>query len=171
MEAAHELADLLERERELGLRRVDQLRHLGRIGLEAALDQVQMERDGHEPLLGAVVQVALDAAPLGVAGGDDPRAGVGQVAHRAAQLGDVADDGNDLVGAGRERLAPRTRARRPGGCGGVYSTVASLPCSSDVRTHCISRSATSGGSSSCVVAPTTWSGGFASFDVSPPISR
>ena len=62
-----------------------------------------MERDGDEPLLGAVVQVPLDAPPLGVARGDDPRARIGQVAHRAAQVGDVADDRDDLVGAGRSR--------------------------------------------------------------------
>ena len=103
MQPAHELADLLERECELGLGRVDQLRHLGRVGLEAALDQVEMERDGHEPLLGAVVQVALDTAPLGVAGGDDPRPGVGQIPHRATQLGDVAHDGDHFVRPGRSR--------------------------------------------------------------------
>ena len=40
VEAADELADLLERQRQLGLRRLDELRHLGRIGLEAPLDQV-----------------------------------------------------------------------------------------------------------------------------------
>ena len=56
-----------------------------------------MERDGHEPLLGAVVQVPLDAPPLGVAGGHDPRSRVGQVAHRPAKVGDVADDRHDLV--------------------------------------------------------------------------
>ena len=116
MEAADELADLFERERQLGLRRRDQLRHLGRIGLEPALDQVQVQRDGHEPLLGAVVQVSLDAAALGVARGDDPGARVGHVAHRAAEVGDVAHDRNDLVGAGGSNtrlelaLVPEVRA-------------------------------------------------------------
>jgi hypothetical protein len=101
VEAADELADLFERQRQLRLRRRNQLRHLGRVGLEPALDQVQVERNGHEPLLGTVVQVSLDAAALGVARGHDPRARVGHVTHRAAQLGDVAHDRNDLVGAGR----------------------------------------------------------------------
>ena len=62
---------------------------------------MQVEGDGHEPLLRAVVQVPLDAPPLGVARGDDSRTEVGQVAHRAAELGDVAHDRHDFVGAGR----------------------------------------------------------------------
>ena len=60
-----------------------------------------MESDGHEPLLGSVVQVPLDPAPLGIARCHDPRARVGQVAHRAAQVGDVAHDGDHLVRPGR----------------------------------------------------------------------
>ena len=74
MQAADELADLLQRERQLGLCRLDQCRHLAGVGLEPPADQLEVERDGDESLLRAVVQVALDASALGVPGRDDPRA-------------------------------------------------------------------------------------------------
>ena len=129
-----------------------------------------MERDRHEPLLGAVVQVALDPPPLGIAGRDDARARFGQVPHRLAKVGDVADDGEHLVRTGGARshlevaLVARVRGRG-------YSTVASLPDSSAAATQLISRSAISGGSRVRTFEPTTMSGGFASFETSPSISR
>ena len=42
----------------------------------ALLGHAQVQRERHEPLLCAVVQVALDPAPLGVGRGDDARARV-----------------------------------------------------------------------------------------------
>ena len=40
--------------------------------LDLAPGHLEGEREGHEPLLGAVVEVALDPPPLGVARDDDP---------------------------------------------------------------------------------------------------
>ena len=51
----------------------DQRRDGRGIGLQARLGQPERERSADEVLLRAVVQVALDAAALGVAGGDDAR--------------------------------------------------------------------------------------------------
>jgi hypothetical protein len=52
--------------------------------LVACHAEVDAQRD--ETLLGAVVQVALDAPPLGVAGGDDARPRVAQLALEVAVL-------------------------------------------------------------------------------------
>ena len=38
------------------------------------LHGAQLQREGDQPLLGAVVQIALKSPPFGVAGGDDPLA-------------------------------------------------------------------------------------------------
>jgi hypothetical protein len=54
--------------------------------VEAALGQAQLEREGDQALLGAVVQIALQAPALGHAGLDDARAAHGQLVHAGAQL-------------------------------------------------------------------------------------
>ncbi len=73
MDPAGELAQLLQPRLELGARADEHHRRvLGAVD-EAALGHSQGERGGDQPLLGAVVQVALDAAPRLVGGGDDPR--------------------------------------------------------------------------------------------------
>ena len=74
MQAADELADLLQGQRQLGLCRLDQCRHLAGVGVELPEDQLKVERDGDESLLRAVVQIALDASALGVPGRHDSRA-------------------------------------------------------------------------------------------------
>ena len=51
-----------------------------RVVADPPLDQRELQGERDQPLLGAVVQVALDAAPLGVGGGDDALA-------RGLQLG------------------------------------------------------------------------------------
>jgi hypothetical protein len=99
MEALHELPDLLQRQGQLGLRGLDESRCLLRLALEPPADEVKVQGDRDEPLLGAVVEVPLDAPPLRVPRGDDACARLGQVPHRLAQVGDVAHDRNDLVGA------------------------------------------------------------------------
>ena len=101
MEAADELADLLEGERELALGGLEQLGHGFGLAFELPADQVQEQRDADEPLLRAVVEVALDPPPLGIAGGDDPRARLAHVADRGVQLRDVADDREHLARCGR----------------------------------------------------------------------
>ena len=46
------------------------------VGGQGGASHPEVEREGGETLLGAVVEVPLDAAPLGVRGVDDPRAGL-----------------------------------------------------------------------------------------------
>ena len=54
---------------------------------DAALDHPQLERDGDEPLLRAVVEVALEPPPLRVAGGDDALARGAQLREPVLGLG------------------------------------------------------------------------------------
>jgi hypothetical protein len=68
MDAPGEVAYLADRREQLDGRRVDQLRRAAR----ARPGLVEPHREGDEPLLGAVVQVALDPAALRVLGLDDP---------------------------------------------------------------------------------------------------
>ncbi len=72
MQALDELADLRQRHRQLGLRALDQSRHLGRLGLDSPADEMEVQRDRDEALLCPVVQVPLDSAAFLVAGRDDP---------------------------------------------------------------------------------------------------
>ena len=71
MDPARELPQLLERLRELVAGARDQ--GLGRRGVatDVGADQPQLHGQGHQPLLRAIVQVALEPPPLGVARGDD----------------------------------------------------------------------------------------------------
>ena len=83
MDPACELSQLLQRLGELVDGRADQLLRERWVFADAALDHPQLQRDRDESLLRAVVQVALEPAPLCVAGGDDALA-------RGAQLGELA---------------------------------------------------------------------------------
>ena len=74
MDSAGELAKLVEPLGELGLRRGEELAGGRRILLELRADQAKVERDRHESLLRAIVQVAFEAPALGVAGLDDASA-------------------------------------------------------------------------------------------------
>ena len=62
----------------------------------------EAQGEGDQPLLGAVVQVAFDAAAGGVGGGDDPGAGGGEL---GVELGVVQGDG-ELAGDERDRVEP-----------------------------------------------------------------
>ena len=75
VDAARELAQLLERRRELAARRRHQLLGRGGVAPDVGLDHPQLQRDRDQPLLRAVVQIALEPAALGVAGGHDALAG------------------------------------------------------------------------------------------------
>ena len=79
MDAARELAQLFGGLRELLPEALEVGDGLGRVALEPPTREPDVERHRHEPLLGAVVQVALDPPPGGVGGLDDPHA-------RCAQL-------------------------------------------------------------------------------------
>ena len=105
MDPARELAQLLERLRQLLAGALERRARLGLVAA-AAGGEPQVERERDEPLLRAVVQVALEPAALGVARLDDPRARGGEILARlrvgerlAGQLGEVA----------------RSAARRPPG--------------------------------------------------------
>ena len=104
MDPARELAQLVEGLGELGARRLERVARL-RV---RACGHPQVDREGDEALLGAVVQVALQALPLGVAGLHQPDAGGRELLPRlrvgerlGRQLGEVGDP---LLGARRERL-------------------------------------------------------------------
>jgi hypothetical protein len=57
------------------LRRPRQLRsRLSRVGKLRGLRSSQLQHQRHQPLLDAVVQIALDPAAALIRGGDDPRA-------------------------------------------------------------------------------------------------
>ena len=72
MDAVGERAQLFDRDLELVCRRREQLVDLG-VGLpaELSLSASELERQRHQPLLCAVVEVALDPAPLLVGRGGD----------------------------------------------------------------------------------------------------
>ena len=114
---ARELAQLLEARGELLARRLEQRASAARDRPRARLRasrSCQRERD--EPLLGAVVEVALEPAPLGVAGLDDAGARRGQLVVRVGvregqrdELGELGDAG---LGARRERPLVRDHDHR-----------------------------------------------------------
>ena len=110
MEAARELAQLLERLGELGARGGEDLGRLVDVGGQPRLGEAERERERREALLGSVVQVALEAPAGGVGRGDDPRARGPDLLFLALALGDV--------GAGEQhaRRPPlvEDRRRRPG---------------------------------------------------------
>ena len=68
MDAARQLPQLLERARQLVAGRGDEQLGGGRVGVDPAPRQPQLQGERDEPLLRAVVQVALDPAALGVPG-------------------------------------------------------------------------------------------------------
>ena len=57
----------------------------GPVGIATAPGPPEQHAQGDEPLLEAVVQVALDASAFGVHGRDDPRAALRQLVHAALQ--------------------------------------------------------------------------------------
>ena len=74
VDAARELAQLRERLRELVAGGRDQRLGRRRVAADVGLDQPELQCEGDQPLLCAVVQVALKSPPLGVSGRDDPLA-------------------------------------------------------------------------------------------------
>ena len=72
MDSARELAELLERGIELGARDLELAGRRG-VWLDTRFETSKDQRNRDEPLLGAVVEVALDAAARAVLGLHDPR--------------------------------------------------------------------------------------------------
>ena len=107
MDPASELAELLECGVELGARDRELARRRG-VRLETRLETPEAQRQRDEPLLGAVVKVALDPSARRVRGLDDPRSRGGQLLtrihvreRRGDELGEAADP---RLGARRERV-------------------------------------------------------------------
>ena len=86
MDAARKVAQLLQREVGLLPRPADQVDRGGVAVDGALLGHPQVEGERHEPLLCAVVEVALDAAALVVGRGDDARARVLELRHLRGEL-------------------------------------------------------------------------------------
>ena len=61
------------------------LRRCG-VGLAQLLEETQLHGERNEPLLGAIVKIALDSTPLRVGRGDDPRARRAQLVRLATEL-------------------------------------------------------------------------------------
>ncbi len=79
MDAASQLAQLREPAGELVLGLDENLPRGPRITLELRGDHAQLKGDRDEPLLSAVVQVALEPHAFGVADLDEPRPRCGQL--------------------------------------------------------------------------------------------
>ena len=110
MDAAREVAQLLQGELGLLARPGAPARRRRVAARGPLLGHPQVERERHEPLLRAVVKVALDAAPLGVGGGDDARARVLELRHLGGELG-VGVRAEQLLG---EPAVQPAEGARPG---------------------------------------------------------
>src|SRR4051812_33988736 len=87
MDAVRELAQLVDRCRQLRGRGCDErLRCLG-IGPDSWAEQAKLHAERDESLLCAVVQVSLQSATLLIAGADDSRPRRAQLVHAGSQLG------------------------------------------------------------------------------------
>ena len=88
MDAAGELAQLVDGEPEL---LADAAEMGGAVVVEPVLEHFEFEADGQQAVLGAVVEVALEAAAGLVGGGDDPGAARLELALALEPVGDVAN--------------------------------------------------------------------------------
>ena len=127
MGAVRQLAELVERRLELALR-VEERERVGRAD-RADAGQVQTEPEGEQPLLGAVVQRALDPAPLRLGGAVELRPRLPQPFREELALGDErrqaqARDGgdgdedlgvDDAVARGADHERALVVGRRPDG--------------------------------------------------------
>ena len=122
MDAARQLAQLVEPAGEVGLGGLQQLPGGLRVALEPRGHHAQLERDRDEALLRAVVQVALEPLPLGVADLDEPRArggellvGVGVGQRLGDEVREVAQPLLDALGSGSSEVlaAASTPHSRP----------------------------------------------------------
>ena len=116
MEAARELADLADRERELLLGPLQELRRtVAAARHPSRCDAKRLEGDD-QPLLRAVVEVPLEPPPLRVAGTHEPIVRGAKLALRLPELGRVPHDRHDLVVVDRHHpgleLAPVAADRR-----------------------------------------------------------
>ena len=85
VDPARDLAQLLDGELGVLARLGDQERRARGIARQPRLGDAEREGHGDHPLLGAVMEVALDPPALGVGGVDDALPGAAQVVHAGAQ--------------------------------------------------------------------------------------
>ena len=122
MDAAGQLAQLGESLGEILLGGGQRLPRGRRVALELRADHAQAERDRDEPLLSAVVQVALEPPALGVADLDDARPRGGEL---LVGVG-VGQRLRDEIGEVAQPLL-ETRGQRVGRVVAAASTPHSLP--------------------------------------------
>ena len=112
MDAAHEVADLLERRLRLLVGVGEQAPALLGVGVDLLLRRAEAGGEGDEALLGAVVEVTLDAPALGLGAVDGGAAAGLQPLH----LGGVGGVGaRPEQGAGEGDAQPRHADRDPRG--------------------------------------------------------
>ena len=114
VDPARELAQLVEGRAEFRLRVGDELMGPQGVVVDHAVRHPQLKRERDEPLLRAVVQVPLEAAPLGVSGLDDAGARRGELLVRIC----VRDRLRDEIGeVAQPPFRPfREPFRTPRGC-------------------------------------------------------
>ncbi len=78
MQPTGDLTQLIQHADDLGGRGVQLRGQLAGLRRHRRLRRAHVQGQGDQPLLGAIVQVALDPAPGGIGGGHDPRPGGGQ---------------------------------------------------------------------------------------------
>ena len=125
MDPAGELAQLLDGHLQLrcGLvGRGDRVGIANPPGREPASEPPERQRDRDEPLLRAIVQVALEPPSLLVGGLHDPRPRAADLRLDGADIREVADDRRHLVRVRSGRRGPRARDARPRGRGRSRTT-------------------------------------------------
>src|SRR6266498_4574134 len=105
MKTTRELAHVLEHSFEVAADPLEASVRIRELSRDPRTDRLQIQTEGDEPLLGPVVEVALDAPPCFVASGDDSCARGDQFRAR----GRIRDRGRDQLGEARY---PSLRTRR-----------------------------------------------------------
>ena len=113
VDAASELAQLVEGGAQLAVGLGEELGGAVRVGAELRAGELERQPEREQPLLGAVVEVALEPPSLLVAGADDPFAGGAQLGQLCAQLGlqPFVFEREPGGRTGRLRAAPRRSSR------------------------------------------------------------
>src|SRR5688572_26102488 len=86
VETSRDVTELLKRGCDLAPRLIESAARFG-VALQIFFPQAELEREGDQPLLGAVVQIALEPFPLCLAGFDDSGARSPELIEASPQLG------------------------------------------------------------------------------------
>ena len=114
MNAKGELAQLVNRDGELGGRSCDKRLGCCRVGPDSRAKQAKLHSERDEPLLRTVVQVAFEPAALLIAGADDPRPRRAQLTHARPQLSPQSLVCERDSGGGDNRLEQLSLVRQRG---------------------------------------------------------